>query len=357
MDTKALCEKNKIVKMYSGSHAYGMALPTSDVDFRGIFCCDPINLLTPFFPVREYEDTSEEDTKYFELSHFVQKALDCNPNIVELLWTDDSDIVFRTPAYDLLKENRHKLLSTKIAHTTTGYAYAQLKRIKGHNKWINDPQPVQPPTQMQFISLVQNFTSTKLFKFDPEKINKGYKLLHYGNNIYGVYEDQKSSLFNKDGSLCSQYTKEQQNDFIGDGVGRKTPLLLVKYNAEEYKQSKNKHAQYWEWKNNRNEKRAVLEEEHGYDTKHASHLVRLLRMGEEALTQGEIIVKRPDAAELLDIRHGKKTYKELVEYAEFMENKIKNELYNNSVLPKKPNIKIAADLILKVQNLCWEAND
>jgi len=67
---------------------------------------------SPFFPVRECEDINEEDTKYYELAHFMKLCLDCNPNIVETLWVDDSDIVFRTDAYDLLRENRHKLLSS-----------------------------------------------------------------------------------------------------------------------------------------------------------------------------------------------------------------------------------------------------
>lgn len=125
-----------IVKHYAGSLAYGTNLPTSDIDFRGIFVADEINIRTPFFPVREVSDQTEDDTKLFELSHFMKLTLDCNPNIIETLWVDESDITFRTPAYDLLRENRHELLSSKIAFTTSGYALAQLKRIKGHNKWL-----------------------------------------------------------------------------------------------------------------------------------------------------------------------------------------------------------------------------
>jgi predicted nucleotidyltransferase len=55
------------------------------------------------------------------------------------------------------------------------------------------------------------------------------------------------------------------------------------------------------------EKRHRLVEQHGYDTKNAAHLIRLLRMGIEFLRDGELIVQRHDATELLAIKHGEWT--------------------------------------------------
>ena len=52
------------------------------------------------------------------------------------------------------------------------------------------------------------------------------------------------------------------------------------------------------------DKRKQLVLEHGYDSKNAAHLIRLLRMCKEFLATGEMIVFRPDAAELLDIKKG-----------------------------------------------------
>ena len=50
------------------------------------------------------------------------------------------------------------------------------------------------------------------------------------------------------------------------------------------------------------EKRKRLVEKFGYDTKNASHLIRLLRMGMEFLVDGELHVEREDAKELLRIK-------------------------------------------------------
>lgn len=339
---------NLIVKHYAGSHAYGTATPTSDVDLRGIFCADPVNILTPFFPVRECVVLDEEDTKLYEVAHFMKLCLDCNPNIVETLWVDKQDIVQRSTAYTILRTNRRLFLSSKIAFTTSGYAIAQLKRIKGHNKWINNPQPVKPPQPVDFVSLVQAFMAGKIFPrdFDIRQWRKDHRLVPYGGNLFGLYWSNGSMLFDDSGQLNTRYD--------GDRHTLGLPVAIVQWNKEEYKLAKEKHEQYWTWKNNRNKTRSELEEKHAYDTKHAMHLVRLLRMGIEALRDGEIIVKRPDAEELLAIRNGKLTYEEILEYAEHMDHEIREVWYKKTELPKKPDVKIAAEVLMRVQEYIWD---
>lgn len=136
-DPQDLMKDNLIVKHYAGSRAYGTALPTSDTDFRGIFVADPVNIRTPFFPVREVDDTNEEDTKLYELGQFMRLTLDCNPNVIESLWVEMEDVVESTDAYLLLRAHAPDLLSSKIAFTTSGYAISQLKRLKQSKQKVN----------------------------------------------------------------------------------------------------------------------------------------------------------------------------------------------------------------------------
>lgn len=341
-----LLKENVLVKHYAGSHAYGMALPTSDVDIRGIFCAEPVNIRTPFFPVREVVDTKDEDTKFYELSHFMKLCLECNPNIIETLWTENEDIISRTEAYNHLRLHRTDFLSSKIAFTTSGYAHSQLHRIKGHEKWISNPQPKEPPKPYQYLSMVQWFGNEKLLKPDWDKFRQGHRLIPYGNNIFGLYEWKNYNLWDEKGNL--------NTNFEGDRTELGLPLMVVQWNKQEYQNAKEKHKQYWNWKKNRNQKRSELEEKFHFDTKHASHLVRLLRMGLEALKDGVINVKRPDADELLDIRNGKWTYNEIIEYAEHMENQVLNVWYKKTHLPKKPNIKLASKVLMEVQDIVWD---
>lgn len=344
-----LMSDNLLVKHYAGSIAYGTNLPTSDVDFRGIFVADPINIRTPFYPVKQAEDTSEEDTVYYELANFMQLALDCNPNVIETLWVDRSDIVVTTPAYELLRSYADKLLSSKIAFTTSGYALAQLKRIKGHNKWISNPQPEERPQQVDYVSLVHNFTPNKVFKVNLRDYARGHRLVPFSGDTYGLYPADKYSPFNAE-------TGALNDDYEGDGHNLGTPLFVVKFNRSVYESAKETWSNYWTWKKHRNVARSTLEEQFGYDTKHAMHLVRLLRMGAEALETGVLNVKRPDAQELLSIRNGAWTYEQVVEYAETMDNHVRTVLYPKTHLPKKPDINLAAELTLKVQDLVWNNN-
>jgi hypothetical protein len=59
------------------------------------------------------------------------------------------------------------------------------------------------------------------------------------------------------------------------------------------------------------DKRKQLVLRHGYDSKNAAHLIRLLRMCVEFMKNGELVVSRPDAAELLDIKAGKWTLEQV----------------------------------------------
>lgn len=344
-----LMQENCIVKHYAGSHAYGTNIASSDVDFRGIFVADPINLRTPFYPIKEVEDSSEEDTKFYELAQFMKLALDCNPNVVETLWVDEQDVVLSTPAYEILRAAAPKLLSSKIAFTTSGYALSQLKRIKGHNKWINNPQSVDAPKQIDYISLVHNFTGGKTFKIDLRDFAENHRLVPYSGNTFGLYRIDGYSPFNAE-------TGALNADYEGDSHALGTPLYLIKFNKEIYLAAKDTWEHYWTWKKNRNEKRSELEEQFGYDTKHAMHLVRLLRMGEEALTTGVLKVRRPDAEELLAIRGGAWSYGDLVAYAEKVDARVRTELYEKSVLPKKPDTHFAAQIMMEIQDSVWKTH-
>ena len=85
----------------SGSHVYGTNTPASDDDYRGIFVADPKFIRTPYHNIYEYRDPNEKDSVSYELSKFMQLYTDCNPNIVEFLWIDESDILVTSPAYEL----------------------------------------------------------------------------------------------------------------------------------------------------------------------------------------------------------------------------------------------------------------
>jgi hypothetical protein len=84
------------------------------------------------------------------------------------------------------------------------------------------------------------------------------------------------------------------------------------------------------------EKRKKLVEQFGYDVKNASQLIRLLKQGIEALSTGEIIVERPDAQMLLEIKRGEWSKERVIEYANSLFPQLVDAL-NNSKLPNRPD--------------------
>ncbi|QPI14722.1 putative nucleotidyltransferase [Salmonella phage GEC_vB_MG] len=347
-----------MMRCYSGSIAYGTNLPTSDTDIRGLFCAEPKFIRTPFFNIKEQTLADEEDGKIYELTNFMKLFVEMNPNIIELMFVDEKDILQSSDAYDYLRTMAPELLSSKVAFSFSGYAMAQLKRIRGHDKWISNPQPEAKPTQKEFFRLVHNYSEHPLLKHEDfmkalDGLNSFCILVPYGNNVYGVMENFNSSgLFNADGSIRN--VDYQQ---LTDADKKRKPLFIVKYLAEEHKLAKEKHRNYWTWKENRNEARHELEVQFGYDTKHAMHLVRLMRMAEEILTDGKVLVKRPDAQELLDIRGGKWTLEELLAWADEKDRYIREDLYKKTDLPKTTDLELASRVLMTAQDICWAKID
>lgn len=343
--------QNVIVTCYGGSHAYGTNIATSDIDIRGIFCAEEKCIRTPFYPVYELDLEDQEDGKLYELTNFMKLYVDMNPNILELLWVDDKSIITDSEAYQHLRSYRDQLLSSKAAFTFTGYAMQQMKRIRGHNKWLNNPQPEKAPERKDFFKLIHNYGDSKLLpkEFNILNFNIDHILVPYGSDLYAVHEKKGSKLFNKDGSL-----KQVSYDELSLSEKKEKPLFITKLCEEEYKQAKQQHSNYWQWLNNRNAKRHELEEQFGYDTKHAMHIVRLMRMGEEILRDGKVNVYRPDAQELLDIRNGKWSYEELLEWAEEKDHLVRDVLYKNTCLPRSIDPKLASKILMETQDIIWK---
>lgn len=84
------------------------------------------------------------------------------------------------------------------------------------------------------------------------------------------------------------------------------------------------------------QKRRELVRRVGYDAKNAAHLIRLLRMGIEFLTEGTMHVERADAPELLDIKRGAWPLEKLKAEAERL-FQLSQEAYVRSSLPPEPD--------------------
>lgn len=364
MNTKDLAEQNLIYKVRTGSHAYGTNLATSDVDSAGIFI-PPVEY---FFGLQAFDllsEQNEEDHSYYSLRKYANLAVANNPNVLELLFVDESDILLRTEVSDELRAHRHAFLSQRCQKTFVGYAKAQLHRIRTHTKWLSqemqDMQTLWPyimncQVTSDWVSwrfgsnmlkrVEQEFAKDEKFHVQvlgqPSDLMRAAKYHFYhttavpaGNQILGVFKG--SSI------ICPDPDDERFLKELAPGKH-----LFQKH---LYDEAKKKRDQYVTWMAERNPKRHETELKFGYDTKHAMHLIRLLRAGYEILTEGDLLVRRPDAAELLDIRAGKWTYEQIVGYADEMVAKIDNvgtEAGRKFAVPPLPRLDTINSLVIRI---------
>lgn len=243
-------EERMILKVYRGSHAYGLATEESDVDIGGIFV-PPVDYIVGLKKIETYNGKNyinypsynlyrkEAEISAYELRKYVYLAYNCNPNIIEFLFTDPQHIIFCNEVGRELIKHRYLFLSKKVKQTFAGYAYSQLKKM-------------------------------------DNKTN---------HNHHGAHRS-----------------------------------LIEKY---------------------------------GYDTKHAMHLIRLLRMGIEILRHGECIVLRPDRDYLLSIKYGHFSLDEIKQEAEKLFRELDNA-YSESKLPDVPDFEKVNSLLCGLMlNSLW----
>lgn len=280
-----------------GSHAYGLSTPSSDHDIKGV-CIEPKEFHFGYLHTFEQHEAMAnkghpEDKVVYSLKKFMKLAADCNPNIIEVLFCDESDIIKMDEFGKWLRDIRHEFLSKKAKFTFSGYAHAQLKRIKTHRAWLLNP-PASPPTRKEF-------------------------------GLSETSKVSKSDLGAYDGLLDQGMQVELPKDIV---------TLFAK--EKSWQAAKQTWEQYENWKKTRNVARAALEEQFGYDCKHGSHLLRLMRMCKEILEGKGVIVKRPDRDELLAVKQGRVPYDQLIEEATTLEKEC-DVLYETSTLKKIPD--------------------
>jgi len=147
-------------------------------------------------------------------------------------------------------------------------------------------------------------------------------------------------------ALCQQYT-EVDTQALQSIIPISSEFIDILQRENAYAQAERYFNQYEHWKKNRNPKRAGMENKHGYDLKHASHLIRLISEGRELLTTGFITFPRPDVEFLRNIKNGKYKYEELEEMLESCDGEF-DKLYKGSKLQRTADRNKVDELCVKL---------
>jgi len=143
---------NKILEVIHGSQLYGLSTPQSDVDIFGIYLEDKDTIINDYFFNSEQKgreiDLSDKiklengknssdavDKKFFSLKKYLGRSLNCNPNILELMYVTEENILFENDIAKELKTLRQDMLSKRAFYSFGSYAKKQAK--KGETKASN----------------------------------------------------------------------------------------------------------------------------------------------------------------------------------------------------------------------------
>jgi predicted nucleotidyltransferase len=150
-----------------GSVSYGVSGESSDVDVYGM-CIPPRDLVFPhlageipgFGRQRERFDQWQQhhiqppdgreityDFCVFGIVRFFQLCMECNPNMIDSLFTPRRCVLHSTPLGERVREARGLFLHKGAWHKFRGYAYSQMHKIKGK---VNASNPERAATIEKF---------------------------------------------------------------------------------------------------------------------------------------------------------------------------------------------------------------
>jgi predicted nucleotidyltransferase len=295
-------EDNIVMETITGSYLYGTSIETSDKDYCGIFIA-PIDYYFGLKNVKEIDlsitsknemgknTTDAIDRKFYEIKNFIKLASDCNPNIMEMLFVNDEQMISQSCYWQDIMHVKQSFIHKGLFHRFLGYAYSQKKKMI-----------VKLDNHKSF-----EYVKDILEKADPTDTlhHVKDKLMKYFNGEFLVVGDIKIPL----------------------GVLNKKALSIINKRFSNMSHRKE------------------LIRKYGYDLKFASHLIRLTLEGIELLETGNLIFPLKERGLILDIKTGKYQLNEILEMFDSLEEDIK-QANDKSSLPKKPDFQKLNNMII-----------
>ena len=370
-----------------GSHAYGTNIETSDIDYAGVFIQSMENILGNKYTEQINDDTN--DTVIYEVRRFLELLGSNNPTVLELLNTPEDCVIYKDPAFDLILNDSEKFITKICAKSFGGYAKQQISKAKGQNKKQNwEKDKVTRKEVLDFVYVVEGEKSIpwKVWnsegKFDEKFI--GVVNVPNARDIYAVYYDSDAHLcFSESVSEDTRnvYKNTRKELGLAMGFGYKglvktgegvnsaesnqlrlssipkdeKPICVITYNKDSYTQHCNDYKSYQTWLEQRNESRWVDVKSHGQkiDGKNMLHCKRLMEMAKEIAKGEGIIVRRPNAEELIAIRKGEVDLQTLIDNVEKEIIEV-DKLFDNSELPDSIDNEFINNLIVKIRKQIYK---
>lgn len=357
---------NLIYECTVGSQAYGTALPNSDWDSKGVYCQSKDDILG-----LKYQEqlNPDKDTSYYEVRRFIDLCGSANPNILEMLFADEKFIKTTSPAFEIIRKNKHIFLTKQCKNSFGGYAVGQIKRAKGLDKkmnWEKSQTIRKTPLDFCYVQYQQGSIPVLDFlrKEDLKQEHCGLCAIDHMPNCYLMYYDYVAQYatpeMNYRGLEYKGICGENSNEIRLSSIPKEqigTQIAILYYNPDAYSIWSKKYTEYLNWLENRNTNRYVDTENHGQqiDGKNIMHCVRLIDCALEIARTGNLTVLRPNRDHLLRIRKGECNLEKIIRDAE-ESIQLMDKLFEESDLPDSVDMEFKHNLILEVRNEYYKTN-
>lgn len=334
-----------ILECISGSKAYGLDTPNSDTDIKGVFILPKEEYYGLTYTPQVNNETN--DIVFYEFGRFMELLSLNNPNILELLNTPESAIIYKHP---FLNEINSELILSKLCNNTFGkFALSQIKKAKGLKKKIVNPVAKERKSVLSFCFINYDQGAIPLLKYLEIK---GWQQEHCGlvniphmKDVYGLYYSDQLGF---SGVLRGK----ESNDICLSSIPKSTKQeALMYFNRNGYSTYCKEYREYWDWVDKRNDDRYENTKSHGknYDSKNMMHVFRLLEMAIEIGNEKKVNVKRPNRDFLLDIKAGKFEYEELLKMADLKQTEMESA-FESSSLPDNPDLELINELTYRLRD-------
>lgn len=321
----------RVLEVISGSRAYGTDTPESDTDLKGVFV-QPLDGLFGFERMGQVNDESN-DVAFYEVGRFAELLAKNNPNLLEMLFTPADCVVFRHPLMDLFTPEM--VLSKLCCEAFAGYAMTQIRKARGLNKKIVNPQPDERKAVLDFCFVLEGQGSVPLrawlVQHGLRQHDCGLTAVPHARDTYALYHGSAGEY--------AGIVHADSHDVRLSSVPRGAePRAWMLFNKDGYKKHCKDWREYQEWVAERNEARfaGTLSHGQGYDAKNLMHTFRLLDCAEEIALHRRLTVRTLNRDWLLRVKAGAFGYDELLALAEERLARI-HALYETSALPMVPD--------------------
>ena len=379
-------------------------LYVSDVDLRGVFSLDDNNVKIQFSPFNNYENIispDHGDIEYLEIEKFFSRSIKGSPNNMDILFGTEETLSFSTDKGRFLLDNKHLFLSSNFISSSIGFSNAQFHRLNNQKKWLDEfplINDVKMLLQLAFdnndinINFIKTYFSYNLAKeislnslsinnssesFSIDDLNKKYlnnkifslndyrktdirPFLHLKNVlgekivitdvIYDFLEkkarfskktDELYFIFDNGSGIFDNSTRLKTSTESGDSAIKY--IMTIDYST--IKKFNSNIDEIWDIYLIKNKKRALIDDNFGYNVKRAMHSIRLLDTAIFAAENGSFSPKLSGVA----LSFAKELLSGNVSYDQML-TQYNNKLKKINSLKNKNALQKSVDL-LKIKNI------